>query len=126
MLLFLYCYHYYYYFLSRLKKKWKKVGEGVYGEVFSYAAAKNKTIVKIIPIEGKYKINDERQKLLFEVYSEILIATELTKLSDKNNYINQTRSFCNLKNLSYVQGKYPDHLISHWTQYAHDKRKHSS
>lgn len=79
--------------------------------------------MKIIPVEGIQKINDERQKMFLEVFSEILIATELTKLSDENNW-NQTSSFCKLKNLSCVQGKYPKHLINLWTQYVKDKRKH--
>eukprot|EP00102_Acyrthosiphon_pisum_P021946 XP_016659156.1 PREDICTED: uncharacterized protein LOC100159679 isoform X2 [Acyrthosiphon pisum] len=100
--------------------KWKKVGEGVYGEVFSYSSGNRCTIVKIIPIEGQVNINSEQQKKMFEVYSEIVIATELNKLWNKSN-LNQTSSFCKLKRVSCVQGKYPSILINFWQQYDKDK-----
>lgn len=100
--------------------KWKKVGEGVYGEVFSYSSGNRCTIVKIIPIEGEVNINSEKQKKMFEVYSEIVIATELNKLWYKSN-LNQTSSFCKLKRVSCVQGKYPSILINYWQQYDKDK-----
>lgn len=108
------------YFIFRMKKNWSKVGEGVYGEVFSYSMVKGRTVVKIIPVEGKTLINNETQKMLFEVFSEILIATELNKLSSKNSW-NQTNSFTRIKNISYVQGKYPEHLIRLWNEYNFTK-----
>jgi len=43
------------------------------------------TIVKNIPIQGQVNINNELQKIMFEVYSEIVIATELNKLWNKTN-----------------------------------------
>ncbi|VVC42068.1 Protein kinase domain,Protein kinase-like domain,Protein kinase, ATP binding site [Cinara cedri] len=104
----------------KLKRKWKKVGEGLYSEAFNYAMARTNTVVKIIPVEGDININNERQKMLFEISSELLIATALTELSSRNNW-NKTHSFCKLKNLSCVQGKYPELLINLWTQYADDK-----
>lgn len=107
------------YFFS-IKKTWKKVGEGVYGEVFSYTIRKNNIIVKIIPIEGEININSERQKMMSEVYSEILIATELNKLFDKSGW-NYTNTFCKLKKISCVQGKYPKHLINLWEKYNDNK-----
>uniref|UniRef100_A0A2S2P335 non-specific serine/threonine protein kinase n=1 Tax=Schizaphis graminum TaxID=13262 RepID=A0A2S2P335_SCHGA len=100
--------------------KWKKVGEGVYGEVFSYSNGNQCTIVKIIPVEGEVNINSENQKKMFEVYSEIIIATELNKLWNKSN-LNQTSSFCKLKRVSCVKGKYPNILINYWQKYDNDK-----
>ncbi|XP_050056674.1 uncharacterized protein LOC114130137 isoform X2 [Aphis gossypii] len=104
----------------KCSNKWKKVGEGVYGEVFSYSNGYRCTIVKIIPVEGEVNINGEEQKKMFEVYSEIVIAVELNKLWNKSN-LNQTSSFCKLKRVSCVQGKYPNSLINHWQQYDNDK-----
>lgn len=109
-----------YIFTFRCTRKWKKVGEGVYGEVFRYTVSRSSTVVKIIPIEGTSYINSERQKMMFEVYSEILIATELNSLSNECNW-NKTNSFCKLKNISCVQGKYPKQLIELWKQYDNDK-----
>lgn len=102
--------------IFRIKKNWSKIGEGVYGEVFSHSVSKSSTVVKIIPVEGKTLINNERQKMLFEVFSEILIATELNKLSSKDSW-NHTNSFTRIKNISYVQGKYPELLLNLWGQY---------
>lgn len=110
----------YIFFHFRRTKKWKKVGEGVYGEVFKYTVSKCSTVVKVIPIEGTNYINSERQKMMFEVYSEILIATELNSLLKKNSW-NEANSFCKLKNISCVQGKYPKELIELWKQYDNDK-----
>jgi len=90
--------------------------------VFSYKVLKKYIVVKIIPIEGDVNINNERQKKMFEVYSEVLIATELNKLIDKNGW-NYTKSFCKLKNISCVHGKYPKHLIKLWEEYNTDKGK---
>jgi len=112
--------YYYNFFYLRCTNKWKKVGEGVYGEVFSYSSGNRCTIVKIIPIEGEMNINSEQQKKMFEVYSEIVIATELNKLWNKTN-LNHTSSFCKLKRVSCVQGKYPSILMNYWQQYDKDK-----
>lgn len=60
--------------------------------------------------------------MFYEVYTEILIASELNKLFDKNGW-NQSNSFCRLKNISCVQGKYPAHLIDLWEQYNNEKGK---
>lgn len=109
--------------IFRKQKNMKKVGEGVYGEVFSYCIGKYNTIVKIIPIEGKEYINGERQKNLSEIYNELFISNELNKLFDKNGW-NYTNSFCKLKNLVCIQGKYPNNLISLWKQYNKDKGKY--
>lgn len=60
--------------------------------------------------------------MFYEVYTEILIAFELNQLSD-NNAWNHCNSFCRLKNISCVQGKYPAHLIELWEQYNDKKGK---
>jgi len=60
--------------------KWKKVEEGLCGEVFKHSSGNQYTIVKIIPIKGQVNINNEQQKSMFEVYSEIVKITTLNKL----------------------------------------------
>jgi len=52
----------------------RKIGEGVYGEVFLYNDDNKKSVIKIIPIEGKELINGEPQKKFNEILSEIVIA----------------------------------------------------
>lgn len=103
----------------RGRKIWKKIGEGVYGEVFSYSSNKKIIVVKIIPIQGDTLINGESQKKMNEVYSEILIATELNKLN--TNLRNHTSNFCQLKSISCVKGQYPQKLLSLWKLYDNAK-----
>ncbi|XP_050541607.1 putative uncharacterized protein DDB_G0282133 [Daktulosphaira vitifoliae] len=104
---------------SKGRKMWKKIGEGVYGEVFSYSANRKIIVVKIIPIQGDTLINGENQKKMNEVYSEILIATELNKLYENSR--NHTKTFCKLNSISCVKGKYPQQLLSLWKKYDNAK-----
>jgi len=90
--------------------------------VFSYLSGNRSTIIKIIPIEGEVKINGEHQKKFFEVYSEILIATEFKKMWNKTSK-NQTSSFCKVMHVFCVQGTYPNTLINCWEKYDNDKGK---
>lgn len=52
----------------------RKIGEGVYGEVFLYEHEDKKSVIKIIPIEGNELVNGEPQKKFQEILSEIVIA----------------------------------------------------
>nr|CAD7607386.1 unnamed protein product [Timema genevievae] len=52
--------------------KCSKIGEGVYGEVFS--CEESCSVIKIIPIEGNQLVNGEPQKTFKEILSEIVIA----------------------------------------------------
>lgn len=51
----------------------RKVGEGVYGEVF-LSDGPEKSVLKVIPIEGEVVVNGEPQKKFEEILSEIVIA----------------------------------------------------
>lgn len=62
--------------IPRIILNLKIVGEGLYGEVFSFWNGNLYTIVKIIPIESEVNISNEQQKKMSEVYNEIVIATE--------------------------------------------------
>lgn len=55
--------------------KCKKIGEGVYGEVFMYESdLHGPAVLKVIPIEGELLVNDEPQKKFSEILSEIVIS----------------------------------------------------
>ncbi|KAL1513832.1 hypothetical protein ABEB36_003182 [Hypothenemus hampei] len=99
----------------------RKIGEGVYGEVYMYSNGKSDIVLKIIPIEGDQLVNGEPQKKFGEVLPEIVITSELSKL--RSNHSNKTSTFCELKRISCVQGKYPEFLIKLWNEY--DRRKGS-
>jgi serine/threonine-protein kinase haspin len=51
----------------------KKIGEGVYGEVF-LSEGQDHSVLKVIPIEGEACVNGEPQKKFEEILSEIVIA----------------------------------------------------
>ncbi|KAF5290814.1 hypothetical protein FQR65_LT11518 [Abscondita terminalis] len=89
-------------------QKCRKIGEGVYGEVFLYKNTEgNGTVMKIIPIEGSQLVNDEPQKKFSEILSEIVIAMELSKFS----------GFSKVKCVKCVQGRYPERLLDLWDLY---------
>ena len=50
----------------------RKIGEGVYGEVFM-SEGEDSSVLKIMPIEGDQLVNGEPQKKFDEILSEIVI-----------------------------------------------------
>lgn len=94
----------------------RKIGEGVYGEVFMNKTVTGEAVVlKIIPIEGQLQINGESQKKFDEILSEIVIAMELSNLKNDNDFM--TSGFVDVVNVRCVKGKYPEHLIDLWELY---------
>ncbi|KAL7029709.1 hypothetical protein ACKWTF_006331 [Chironomus riparius] len=102
----------------------EKIGEGVYGEVFMYQPPDDDPIVlKIIPIEGDLFVNGGPQKRFSEILSEIVIAEELSGLS--NGKENKTDGFVKIKRVKCVRGAYPQHLLDAWEIYNDSSLKGS-
>ncbi|XP_063221720.1 uncharacterized protein LOC134530636 isoform X2 [Bacillus rossius redtenbacheri] len=101
--------------------KCKKIGEGVYGEVFlcENGYKGRQSVLKIIPIEGDLEVNGAMQKKYEEILSEIVIAMELSNLRD--GIENATSSFSEVLRCLCVQGHYPKRLLDLWNQYADEK-----
>ncbi|KAK6639174.1 hypothetical protein RUM43_007444 [Polyplax serrata] len=100
------------YFNEKTLKNCRKIGEGVFGEVFKY---NNDTVFKVIPIEGDQEVNGEPQKKFEEILSEVIIASKLSRLRQQG--ANQTSGFCKMKKCWCVRGKYPPHLLDLWDDY---------
>ncbi|XP_063987618.1 uncharacterized protein LOC135167889 isoform X2 [Diachasmimorpha longicaudata] len=98
----------------------RKIGEGVYGEVFLFDDGRAKSVIKIIPIEGKELVNGEPQKKFEEILSEIVIAKELHDL--RTNEIHRTDGFVEVKNIRCLKGKYPEKLVNLWEAYDEEKK----
>lgn len=98
-------------------RKCKKIGEGVFGEVFLHGS----TVLKIIPIAGDIEINGALQKRFDEILQEVIISQELSAL--RMNDHNFTAAFVEVVNVRLVKGKYPVHLLKLWDEY--DSRKES-
>lgn len=110
------------YFLNfSIHNYYEKIGEGVYGEVFTKKILTGEIIVlKIIPIEGSLIVNGETQKKFDEILPEVLISMKLSELRNGINF--STSGFVEVKRIRCVQGRYPDHLISHWEAYSKKKK----
>lgn len=97
--------------LSSGLRKCKKIGEGVYGEVF----LNGDTILKIIPIEGAVEINGAQQKRFNEILQEVIISQELSALRIKED--NRTAGFVKVANVRLIKGSYPERLLELWDEY---------
>ncbi|XP_071431451.1 serine/threonine-protein kinase haspin [Pithys albifrons albifrons] len=97
------------------KKTCKKIGEGVFGEVFQIDSERGPVALKVIPVEGTEKVNGEPQKSFGEILPEIIISKELSLLSEES--ANRTVGFISLYSVHCVQGAYPKHLLKAWDKY---------
>ncbi|XP_022339342.2 uncharacterized protein LOC111134522 [Crassostrea virginica] len=104
---------------ASMMKQIKKVGEGVYGEVFRTKRGKNSVALKIIPVEGDFEVNDEKQKSFEEILPEIVISVELSLLRENEQCY--TQNFCEVHRVSCVKGKYPSKLLNEWNAF-HEER----
>ncbi|XP_054268797.1 uncharacterized protein LOC128990457 [Macrosteles quadrilineatus] len=99
----------------------RKIGEGVFGEVFMLERpGEGRSVIKIIPIEGAQMVNGSVQKRYDEVLSELIITEELSML--RNNSDNCTGGFCELKGKFYLQGQYSPLLLKLWHEFDKEKR----
>ncbi|XP_053851788.1 serine/threonine-protein kinase haspin [Vidua macroura] len=96
-------------------KDCKKIGEGVFGEVFQIDGERGPVALKIIPIEGAEKINGEAQKSFGEILPEVIISKELSLLSEGS--VNRTVGFISLYSVHCVQGAYPRYLLEAWDKF---------
>ncbi|KAM6049189.1 serine/threonine-protein kinase haspin [Chlamydotis macqueenii] len=96
-------------------KDCKKIGEGVFGEVFQIDSERGPVALKIIPIEGTERVNGEAQKSFGEILPEIIISKELSLLSEES--ANRTVGFISLYSAHCVQGAYPKYLLEAWDKY---------
>ncbi|BES92067.1 Domain of unknown function (DUF3635) [Nesidiocoris tenuis] len=100
----------------------RKLGEGVFGEVFLITRGERQTVLKVIPIEGDFNVNEAPQKTYEEVLSEVFIAKSLHELSYgtiDNHY--KTDGFAEIVDIQVVQGRYPEKLLEFWNTHNRDK-----
>ncbi|CAH6785964.1 serine/threonine-protein kinase haspin [Phodopus roborovskii] len=98
----------------------KKIGEGVFGEVFETITDQTPVALKIIAIEGPDLVNGSHQKTFEEILPEIIISKELSLLSDE--VYNRTEGFIGLNSVHCVQGPYPPLLLKAWDRYNATKK----
>ncbi|XP_065357235.1 serine/threonine-protein kinase haspin homolog [Calliphora vicina] len=103
-----------------------KIGEGAFGEVFVHSKpydneSAEKTVLKIIPIEGEELVNGEVQKTFEQILPEVIISMELCGLADDNRKTNVTSGFVNIQRVRCTKGSYPPHLQKLWDEYDLEK-----
>lgn len=97
-------------------KKCRKIGEGVFGEVFlNETTARSSYVLKIIPIEGADEINGAQQKRFDEILQEVIISQELSAL--RHGEANRSAGFVEVINVRLVEGRYPSHLLDLWDDF---------
>lgn len=97
-------------------EKGRKIGEGVFGEIYLNCVDKSKYVLKVIPIEGTKAINGTQQKRFDEILQEVIISQELSALHhDDDNH--QTTGFVKVLNVHLVEGRYPTPLLDLWDTY---------
>ncbi|XP_054143311.1 serine/threonine-protein kinase haspin [Melozone crissalis] len=96
-------------------KDCKKIGEGVFGEVFQIDSERGPVALKIIPIEGTEKVNGGAQKSFGEILPEVIISKEVSLLSEGS--VNRTVGFISLYSVHCVQGAYPRYLLQAWDKF---------
>ena len=101
-----------------------KVNEGVFGEVYAgtFEGSRDRSVYKVVPIEGTEKVNDEDQKRFDEIETEIRVSQRLNTLWNPNG-LNYTEGFCHLFQARLVQGSYPRTLLSAWRDWHTENRK---
>ncbi|KRZ31114.1 Serine/threonine-protein kinase haspin, partial [Trichinella pseudospiralis] len=96
----------------------EKIGEGTFADVYSILTDGQMTAWKVVPVEGDSIFNGEPQKTFLNILPEIIIASEVSTLSEKNYYNSMTPNLLKLLKLFLVQGSYPDILFEAWNRYS--------
>lgn len=103
----------------------KKIGEGVYGEVFMTKPnpqnLEGATVLKIMPIEGTFSVNGEPQKKFGEIISEIIISMELSNLRNPDQKSNSCETFVQVLSCWCVEGSYHPSLLNLWDVFHEEK-----
>ncbi|PIO59800.1 hypothetical protein TELCIR_18724 [Teladorsagia circumcincta] len=99
----------------------RKLGEGVYGEVFATKYKGKPTALKVIPFHGdkavyKGKVNGEYLLDAASILPEILINRELSALFDPTAEFS-TPNFIELLNTHVVKGLYPEEFMVAWNEF---------
>eukprot|EP00127_Corallochytrium_limacisporum_P006217 Clim_evm34s221 gene=Clim_evmTU34s221 len=97
----------------------RKLSEGSYGEVYEIVFEGIKRVCKVIPVEGREKVNDYDQQALNEILPEIGTTQMLNRLEGA------TPNFVKCVHVALCRGRYPKELLRAWDDYADRKETDS-
>ena len=112
---------------TRKIKKWKKIGEGVFGEVFIASGVPSVNqgkpfVVKIVPMNSSTIWNGAALPSLKEVLNEVIVTRSLSDL--RKDQGSSTEGFVELLSAFAVRGRFPADLLRVWD--TSSKRKKTS
>lgn len=95
-----------------------KMGVGVHSEVFTFK--NEKTVVKLIPIEGAIDMHGGEQMRACDVLPEVIAMRAVSQLDTccspsvpaSDLLDSSTRNFVRLRRVSVVQGSFPSYLLA--------------
>lgn len=103
------------------------MGEGAFGEVFFLPppeeGARN-VVLKIVPVNNGHVtclVNGQPQMKLMDMLAEIIISTELSKLSSSHHQTNAAPGFLTVRSCYLTEGRYPNKLLEKWDDYRAEK-----
>ncbi|CAJ0596800.1 unnamed protein product [Cylicocyclus nassatus] len=103
----------------------RKLGEGVYGEVFATTYNGRPTAMKVVPFHGDKviyagKVNGECLMDAASILPEILTNRELSALNEPISD-SSTPNFIQLLKVNVVRGQYPEAFLRAWDQYDEER-----
>ncbi|XP_029829004.3 serine/threonine-protein kinase haspin [Ixodes scapularis] len=100
-------------YLCRSLRSCRKIGEGLYGEVFRLQRGSETSVVKIVPVGGSVLVNTEQQKSVEQILPEVIISLDLSSLRNQASSAS-CRSFIEFKRVHCVQDTYHRVLLKQW------------
>lgn len=80
-------------------------------------------MVKIVPVDGEALVNGQPQMKLMDMLAEIIISSELSKLSSQQEpgADIDAPGFLTVLSCNLTEGRYPDHLLDKWDDFDRQK-----
>lgn len=106
-----------------------KIGEGAFADVYGCQGDDwRKLALKILPVGGDFRYNDEEQNSLKSIQPEVVVTLELSLLGDPaqledKSYPHYTKNFMQVDRVALCEGNFPEFLMDAWDEY--DYRKES-
>lgn len=116
------------FFTETMRATLTKIGEGAFADVFGcQKEGWDKLAVKIIPVEGDLKYNDELQNTFESIQTEMVVSIELSLLGEEDrrkdpNILHYTKNFMQIERVSVCQGKFPEFMLEAWDDYDFRKK----
>ncbi|CAI8047892.1 Serine/threonine-protein kinase haspin homolog [Geodia barretti] len=114
-------------FTETMVRTLSKIGEGAFADVYGCQGDDwRKLALKILPVGGDMKYNDEEQNSLKSIQPEMVVTLELSLLGDPSRledkrFPHYTKNFMQVERAAYCEGKFPEFMLDAWDEYDYRK-----